>query len=225
MREDAVPDLDSAETFLLAFDARFAGAASDAMSHCAWEGRSSCDVLAALVPDTAKPLTVLDRACGDGALLQLLARREQRGLHLVMTISRSATIETSGDFTRASTGLGVGFLREMNPTIAARPVGTLGLCWTCITGAAIQVDGGASAGSRSRPWPTHTRKLRIARAVRRHRRCAVRAAGCTDRLGKQRSRGEVLRVPKRPRLKRPQSLSHVPATASRRDVAQPASPR
>lgn len=30
-----------------------------------------------------KPLTVLDLACGDGALLQLLARREQQGLHRV----------------------------------------------------------------------------------------------------------------------------------------------
>jgi SAM-dependent methyltransferase len=78
-----MPDLDNAEAFLLDFHARFAGATSDAMSHCARDGRSPYDVLAALVPDTAKPLTVLDLACGDGALLQLRARREQQGLPLV----------------------------------------------------------------------------------------------------------------------------------------------
>ena len=64
-----MPDLDNAEAFLLDFHARFAGATSDAMSHCARDGRSPHDVLAALVPDTAKPLTVLDLACGDGGTL------------------------------------------------------------------------------------------------------------------------------------------------------------
>ena len=40
------------------------------------------------------------------------------------------------------------------------------------------------------------------RAVGGHRRCAVRAPGRTDRMGKQRSRGEVLRGPNRPGLNR-----------------------
>jgi hypothetical protein len=35
-----MPDLDNAEAFLLNFHARFAGATSDAMSHCARDGRS-----------------------------------------------------------------------------------------------------------------------------------------------------------------------------------------
>ena len=52
------------------------------MSHCARDGRSPCDVLEVLVPDT-EPLTVLDLGCGAGALLQLLPRRRQPGLRLI----------------------------------------------------------------------------------------------------------------------------------------------
>ena len=62
------------------------------------------------------------------------------------------------------------------------------------------------------------------RAVRRHRRCAVRAAGRTRSAGKAAIAWRSSTCAKPSRLKRRQSPSHVPATASRRDFAQPASP-
>ncbi|WP_339326102.1 FAD-dependent oxidoreductase, partial [Burkholderia cepacia] len=47
------------------------------------------------------------------------------------------------------------------------------------------------------------------RAVARRRRCAVRAAGHADRVGKQRTRGKVLRRAERQRIHRA-SLSMTP---------------
>lgn len=76
-----------AEAYLLDFHARLAGVTSR------WFGQSpvqrdgetadsSYALLEAVVPGGG-PLTVLDLACGDGYLLELLARRKQAGLSLL----------------------------------------------------------------------------------------------------------------------------------------------
>ncbi|RKG74655.1 class I SAM-dependent methyltransferase [Corallococcus exercitus] len=90
------------ESYLLDFHARLAGVTSrwfaDApvQAEAASRGFTTSSVrqpgetasstyalLEAVVPGDARPLTVLDLACGDGHLLELLARRKQPGMSLV----------------------------------------------------------------------------------------------------------------------------------------------
>ncbi|RKH60078.1 class I SAM-dependent methyltransferase [Corallococcus aberystwythensis] len=76
------------ESYLLDFHARLAGVTSRWFASAPVEvegatARSSYALLEAVVPHDARPLTVLDLACGDGHLLELLARRGQPGLSLV----------------------------------------------------------------------------------------------------------------------------------------------
>jgi SAM-dependent methyltransferase len=66
----------NAEAFLLAFHARHAGATAQTLrAGRTGEGHSSYDLLARLVPPTAEPVTIVDLACGDGYLLELLRDR------------------------------------------------------------------------------------------------------------------------------------------------------
>jgi SAM-dependent methyltransferase len=62
------------ERFLQDFHSRFPGATADAFRHCAEDGRSPYDLLCRYMPASAQPLTVVDLACGDGALLEQLMR-------------------------------------------------------------------------------------------------------------------------------------------------------
>lgn len=72
-----------AHTFLQAFHAQHPGVTT----HIAARGQSprgsSYDILASEVPTDHRPLTVLDLACGDGYLLELLQRRHQPNLQLI----------------------------------------------------------------------------------------------------------------------------------------------
>ncbi|WP_223638566.1 class I SAM-dependent methyltransferase [Corallococcus sp. EGB] len=77
-----------AESYLLDFHARLAGVTSRWFGAAAVEREgvtapSSYSLLEAVVPGAGRPLTVLDLACGDGHLLELLARRKQPGLSLL----------------------------------------------------------------------------------------------------------------------------------------------
>ncbi|RKH01075.1 class I SAM-dependent methyltransferase [Corallococcus carmarthensis] len=76
------------ESYLLDFHARLAGVTSRwfASAPVQWDGEtapSSYALLEAVVPRDERALTVLDLACGDGHLMELLARRKQPGLSLV----------------------------------------------------------------------------------------------------------------------------------------------
>ncbi|WP_404368784.1 class I SAM-dependent methyltransferase [Corallococcus coralloides] len=76
------------ESYLLDFHARLAGVTSRWFASAPVEveggtAPSSYALLEAVVPHDARPLTVLDLACGDGYLLELLARRKQPGLSLL----------------------------------------------------------------------------------------------------------------------------------------------
>lgn len=76
------------ESYLLDFHARLAGVTSRWFGSAAVErdgttAPSSYSLLEAVVPRDARPLVVLDLACGDGHLLELLARRKQPGLSLL----------------------------------------------------------------------------------------------------------------------------------------------
>ncbi|GMU06936.1 class I SAM-dependent methyltransferase [Corallococcus caeni] len=76
------------ESYLLDFHARLAGVTSRWFAHAPVEvegaaAPSSYALLEAVVPRDARPLMVLDLACGDGYLLELLARRKQPGMSLV----------------------------------------------------------------------------------------------------------------------------------------------
>ncbi len=73
----------NSETFLRKFHAQYAGATSKAMGARTIDGRSSYELLARQIPDSEQSLTVLDLACGDGPLLELLLKRKQPNLHLV----------------------------------------------------------------------------------------------------------------------------------------------
>ncbi|WP_375754731.1 class I SAM-dependent methyltransferase [Corallococcus exercitus] len=82
------------EAYLLDFHARLAGVTSRWFAHAPVQSEeteaasgaaapSAYALLEAVVPPDARPLTVLDLACGDGHLLELLARRKQPGLSLL----------------------------------------------------------------------------------------------------------------------------------------------
>jgi SAM-dependent methyltransferase len=80
--------LSPAESYLLDFHQRQAGATSAAFGHLrarssVAEYASSYAALAACVPTSAAALTVLDLACGDGYLLKLLSDRQQSSLRLI----------------------------------------------------------------------------------------------------------------------------------------------
>jgi SAM-dependent methyltransferase len=78
----------SAESYLLDYHQRLAGVTARCFARTP-VGRggetfpSTYALLEATVPREARPLTVLDVACGDGYLLELLAARRQPGLSLV----------------------------------------------------------------------------------------------------------------------------------------------
>jgi SAM-dependent methyltransferase len=81
-------DLSPAETYLQDFHQRLPGATSAAFAplrarSSVAEYASSYAALAACVPDSVEPLTVLDLACGDGHLLKLLADRPRSSLQLI----------------------------------------------------------------------------------------------------------------------------------------------
>jgi SAM-dependent methyltransferase len=64
------------EVFLRAFHARYPGATARTMRAGRTEaGLSSYEILAQVVPPSPDPVTVVDLACGDGYLLELLADR------------------------------------------------------------------------------------------------------------------------------------------------------
>ncbi|KFE71939.1 class I SAM-dependent methyltransferase [Hyalangium minutum] len=78
----------SAESYLLDYHQRLVGVTARcfARTPVLRDGRtfpSTYALLEAAVPREARPLTVLDVACGDGYLLELLAARQQPGLSLV----------------------------------------------------------------------------------------------------------------------------------------------
>lgn len=80
--------LSPAETYLQDFHQRQAGSTSAAFGRLrarssVAEYASSYAALAACVPASAAPLTVLDLACGDGHLLKLLSDRQQPSLRLI----------------------------------------------------------------------------------------------------------------------------------------------
>jgi SAM-dependent methyltransferase len=72
------------EAFLRAFHARHPGATARTMrAGRTQEGLSSYEILARIVPPSPGPVTVVDLACGDGYLLELLADRGLPGVRLV----------------------------------------------------------------------------------------------------------------------------------------------
>ncbi|QAT88329.1 type 11 methyltransferase [Corallococcus coralloides] len=76
------------ESYLLDFHARLAGVTSRWFASAPVEVAggtepSSYALLEAVVTHDGRPLAVLDLACGDGHLLELLARRQQSGLSLI----------------------------------------------------------------------------------------------------------------------------------------------
>jgi SAM-dependent methyltransferase len=74
----------TSEDFLRAFHARNPGATARTMaSGRTPEGLSSYEILARAVPVAPDPLTVVDLACGDGYLLEILADRGHPGMRLV----------------------------------------------------------------------------------------------------------------------------------------------
>jgi ubiquinone/menaquinone biosynthesis C-methylase UbiE len=79
--------LSAVETYLQDFHQRQPGATTTAFAHLrarssVAEYASSYAALAACVPESDAPLSILDLACGDGHLLKLLAAREQAPLNL-----------------------------------------------------------------------------------------------------------------------------------------------
>jgi ubiquinone/menaquinone biosynthesis C-methylase UbiE len=75
------PQADEGEAFLKGFHSRHPGATAFALEVPPGE-RSSYDELADLVPRSGGALDVVDLACGDGALLERLHRRQQPALRL-----------------------------------------------------------------------------------------------------------------------------------------------
>jgi SAM-dependent methyltransferase len=75
------PQSDS-ETFLLDFHAKYPGSTAKLKAQTS-DGHTTYEILSQLIRSTKQPLTVLDLACGDGLLLDLLAKRNQPNLHLV----------------------------------------------------------------------------------------------------------------------------------------------
>lgn len=72
------------EAFLRAFHARHPGATARTMrAGRTPEGLSSYEILAQVVPPSPGPVTVVDLACGDGYLLEILADRCPPGVRLV----------------------------------------------------------------------------------------------------------------------------------------------
>ncbi|RKH33233.1 class I SAM-dependent methyltransferase [Corallococcus sicarius] len=78
----------SAESYLLDFHGRLAGVTSRWFAEAPVQRGgevlpSTYALLAETVPRNARPRVVLDLACGDGYLLELLAKRQQAGLSLL----------------------------------------------------------------------------------------------------------------------------------------------
>lgn len=74
----------ASEAFLRAFHARHPGATARTMrAGRTAEGLSSYELLARVVPPAPGPVTIVDLACGDGYLLELLADRTLSGARLV----------------------------------------------------------------------------------------------------------------------------------------------
>ena len=73
-----------AERFLEGFHQRRPGTTSAAFAHlCSERQESSYAALAATLPDSSASLSVLDLACGNGYLLQLLEQRHPQRLRLI----------------------------------------------------------------------------------------------------------------------------------------------
>ena len=73
----------NSETFLRKFHSQYAGGSSKVRKARTSDGFSSYELLAQLVPHSEQPLTVLDLACGDAPLLELLHKRNQPNLDLI----------------------------------------------------------------------------------------------------------------------------------------------
>ncbi|CAM3798092.1 class I SAM-dependent methyltransferase [Corallococcus sp. ZKHCc1 1396] len=83
-----MPSLSPSESYLLDFHARLAGVTARWFATAPVQRKgevfpSTYSLLEAVVPGDAQPRVVLDLACGDGHLLELLAKREQPGLSLL----------------------------------------------------------------------------------------------------------------------------------------------
>ena len=74
----------NSETFLRKFHAQYAGVSPKVFLNARTsEGGSSYELLAQLIPHGEQELTVVDLACGDGPLLELLLKRNQSHLRLI----------------------------------------------------------------------------------------------------------------------------------------------
>lgn len=71
------------ENFLRKFHAQYAGATSKMWDARTSDGYSSYELLAQLIPQSDQQLTVLDLACGDALLLEILHKRNQTNLNLI----------------------------------------------------------------------------------------------------------------------------------------------
>lgn len=77
-------ELSEAEYFLKNFHSLYPGATSLSFAHGRTQcGSSSYERLLEVIPESKQSITVLDLACGDGFLLEKLAKRQQARLHLV----------------------------------------------------------------------------------------------------------------------------------------------
>lgn len=75
----------SSEHFLLDFHKKFSGCTPDSFaSGVTHEKKNSYDLLAEVLPlQSSSPIQVLDLACGDGALLELISQRRKEGFTFV----------------------------------------------------------------------------------------------------------------------------------------------